>query len=303
MLRRIPRFLRVSIVLAIVAAVAVTVYQSWQSGVVGTGGWTQTQWGPLGPADRDLLVKVRQANLWEAPTGQQAAQQASSPAVREVGVHLATEHQDLDEQTRKVADQLGVLLPAAPNAQQQGWMAEIAAATGSDYDRIFVQRVRQAHGIVLPLLAQVRVSTRNSLMRDFATVGMQFVNRHIGYLESTGLVDYNALPAAPDPSIFTFTGAPGGQDLVMPTLIILCCLIAAAGFIAAFRRKKRSPKLASLLADPPRRAPLPTPMPIPELVAIPRPRPPSRDPHPSLPLVLPVEDTGPRHAVRPRVRN
>ena len=38
MLRRIPRFLRVSIVLAIVAAVAMTVYQSWQSGVVGTGG-------------------------------------------------------------------------------------------------------------------------------------------------------------------------------------------------------------------------------------------------------------------------
>ncbi len=298
MLRRIPRFLRVSIVLAIVAAVALTVYQSWSSGVVGTGGWTQTQWGPLGPADRDLLVKVRQANLWEGPTGQQAAQQATSPAVREVAQHLAIEHADLDEQTRKVADQLGVLLPASPNAQQQGWMTEIAAATGSDYDRIFVQRVRQAHGIVLPVLAQVRVSTRNSLMRDFATVGMQFVNRHILYLEATGLVDYNALPAAPDPSVFTFTGAPGGQDLVMPTLIILCCLITALGFVTAFRRK-RSPKGRSVMVDPPRRAPVP----LPELVAIPAPRSPSIDPHPSLPLVLPVEATGPRHAVRPRVRN
>ena len=82
MLRRIPRFLRVSIVFAIVAAVTLTVYQSWSTGAVGTGGWTQTQWGPLGPADRDLLVKVRQANLWEGPTSQQAAQQASSPAVR-----------------------------------------------------------------------------------------------------------------------------------------------------------------------------------------------------------------------------
>jgi predicted outer membrane protein len=298
MLRRIPRFLRVSIVFAIVAAVAVTVYQSWSSGVVGTGGWTQTQWGPLGPADRDLLVKVRQANLWEGPTGQQASQQATMPAVREVGQHLAAEHADLDQQTRKVADQLGVLLPAAPNAQQQGWMTEISAATGSDYDRIFIQRVRQAHGIILPLLAQVRVSTRNSVMRDFATVGMQFVNRHIGYLESTGLVDYNALPAAPDPSVFTFTGAPGGQDLVMPTLIILCCLIAAAGFVAAFRRK-RSQKGRAAMVDPPRRAP------IPDLVAIPAPRPPapSLDPHPSLPLLLPGEATGPRHAVRPRVRN
>ena len=94
-------------------------------------------------------------------------------------------------------------------------MTEISAATGSDYDRIFVQRVREAHGIVLPILAQVRVSTRNSLMRDFATVGTQFVNRHIGYLESTGLVDYNALPAAPDPTrvhLHRRPGRPGPGD-------------------------------------------------------------------------------------------
>ncbi len=296
MLRRIPRFLRVSILFAIVAAVALTVYQSWSTGAVGTGGWTQTQWGPLGPADRDLLVKVRQANLWEGPTSQQATQQASSPAVREVGEHLATEHADLDVQTRKVADQLGVLLPTTPNAQQQGWMSEISAATGSDYDRVFVQRVREAHGIVLPILAQARVSTRNSLIRDFATVGTQFVNRHIGYLESTGLVDYNALPAAPTPSPFTFSGAPGGQDLVMPMLILVGCLIAAIGFAAAFRRKRK--QQPALMVDPPRRAPAPT-----ELVAIPGPRPVSTDSHPSLPLIVPVEATGPRHAVRPRVRN
>jgi len=118
MLRRIPRFLRVSILFVILSAVTLTIYQSWSSGAVGTGGWTQTQWGPLGPADRDLLVKVRQANLWEGPTGQQAAQQASSPAVREVGEHLGVEHADLDVQTRKVADQLGVLLPTSPNATQ-----------------------------------------------------------------------------------------------------------------------------------------------------------------------------------------
>jgi predicted outer membrane protein len=296
MLRRIPRFLRVSIVFAIVAAVALTVYQSWSSGAVGTGGWTQTQWGPLGPADRDLLVKVRQANLWEGPTSQQAAQQASSPAVREVGQHLAAEHADLDVQTRKIADQLGVLLPTTPSAQQQGWMAEISAATGSDYDRIFIQRVRQAHGIILPMLAQVRVSTRNSLMRDFATVGTTFVTRHIGYLESTGLVDYNALPPAPDPTVFTFSGAPGGQDLVMPTLILVACLLAAIGFAAAFRRKRK--QKPALVADPPRRAPAPS-----DLVAIPGPRQALTDSHPSLPLIVPVEATGPRHAVRPRVRN
>jgi len=298
MLRRIPRFLRVSILFVILAAVTLTVYQSWSSGAVGTGGWTQTQWGPLGPADRDLLARVRQAGLWETPTGQQAEQQASSPAVREVGKHIASEHQELDVKVRQISDQLGVMLPNSPSAQQQQWMSEISAASGSDFDRVFVNRLREGHGIVLAILAQVRAGTRNSLMRDFADVGTQFVSRHIGYLESTGLVDYSSLPAPPDPSVFTFTGAPGGQDLVMPTLILVCCLIAAVGLAAAFRRKRK--QKPALMVDPPRRAPTPIP---PALVATPGPRPVSTDSHPSLPLILPVEATGPRHAVRPRVRS
>lgn len=296
MLRRIPRFLRVSVLLVIVAVAAVSVYQSWSAGTPGTGGWTQTQWGPLGPADRDLLSRVRQAGLWETPTGQQAEQQASSPAVREVGKHIATEHTELDVQVRKVADQLGVMLPNSPSATQQGWMTEISAASGSDFDRVFIQRLREGHGIVLGILAQVRAGTRNSLMRAFADTGEQYVRRHIGYLESTGLVDYSALPAPPGPTTFSFSGAPGGQDLVMPLLIIVCCLVAAAGLATAFRRRdvarRRSP-----LFDPPRRAPSS------DLVAIPAPRPIPADSYPALPVVLPVEVTGPRHAVRPRVRS
>ena len=41
---------------------------------------------------------------------------------------------------------------------------------------------------------------------EFAPVGTTFVNRHVGYLQNTRLVDYNALPAAPDPTLFTFSG-------------------------------------------------------------------------------------------------
>ena len=36
MLRRIPRFLRVSILFVILSAVTLTIYQSWSSGAVGT---------------------------------------------------------------------------------------------------------------------------------------------------------------------------------------------------------------------------------------------------------------------------
>ena len=42
-----------------------------------------------------------------------------------------------------MANELGVLLPSSPNAQQMAWMADISSRTGADYDRTFVQKVRR----------------------------------------------------------------------------------------------------------------------------------------------------------------
>lgn len=188
----IPRFVRWTVVLAVVAAVVIAVFQYW-------GDTTPTQWGSLGPADRDLLVKVRQAGLWEIPTSQQAQQQGASARVREVGGLVAAEHIDLDQRVRGVAAQLGVLLPNEPSNKQQIWIAEIAGKSGPDYDRTYVQRLRAAHGNVLPVIAEVRGSTQNELIRSFADDAAAFVTRHCEYLESTGLVDSAALPAPPVP--------------------------------------------------------------------------------------------------------
>ena len=235
MLRRIPRFLRNAVLVVVVLAVSASVYQSWSAGAPGAGGWTQTEFGPLGPADRDLLVKVRLAGLWEGPTGQQAQQQASSPEVKEVGGNISREHAQLDEEVRKVANQLGVLLPSSPNAQQVAWMNEISAQTGSDYDRAFVQITRQAHGTVLPVISEVRSSTRNDLVRQFAGVADEFVTRHHEYLESTGLVDYAALPQPKSPGLLS--GATSPQDLIVPVLVFVAAVLAAIGLVAGLRNR------------------------------------------------------------------
>ncbi|TCK27253.1 DUF4142 domain-containing protein [Pseudonocardia endophytica] len=239
MSRRIPASLRWTILAALLGVGVLVLAQSWSAvAPAADTGWTETRWGPLGPADRDLLQRVRLAGLWEAPTGQQAEQRASSPAVKEVGRHLATEHADLDNQVRTVADQLGVLLPSRPNDQQLGWMNDLSGRGGTDYDKAFVQIVRAAHGQILPLIAQVRAGTRNDLMRQFATTGDQFVSRHIDYLESTGLVDYAALPAPPDPA--PATPPRPMSSLVVPGIVVLGALLATVGLLTTLRRRSRT---------------------------------------------------------------
>ncbi|MFH8620023.1 DUF4142 domain-containing protein [Streptomyces sp. NPDC017979] len=168
-----------------------------------------TPYGPLSATDRDFLVKVRLAGLWELPAGQQAVERAPTRAVRDAGDHLVVGHTDLDARARDVAAKLGVELPNQPNEQQQGWLRELSAASGREYERKFANLLRNAHGKVFALVAQVRHTTRNSLIRQLATDANQTVLDHITMLEATGLVDFDAIAGeAADGTTASPTGPP-----------------------------------------------------------------------------------------------
>jgi predicted outer membrane protein len=85
-------------------------------------GWTATEWGPLAPTDRDLLVKVRLAGLWEMPAGDQAQRRGVDPRVREVGAKLSAEHAELDRATRRSPPSSAWTCPTSPSTTRNcGW--------------------------------------------------------------------------------------------------------------------------------------------------------------------------------------
>ncbi|GAA2236947.1 DUF4142 domain-containing protein [Streptomyces indiaensis] len=153
----------------------------------------QTRYGPLSALDQDFLTKVRLAGLWELPAGRQAQAKGTTPAVRTAGRHLVEGHRFLDERVRGVAARLDLALPDEPNAQQKQWLDRLDRARGAEYDREFATVLRVAHGTVFPVVAQVRASTRNSLVRELADDANTTVLDHIKVLEATGQVDFDAV--------------------------------------------------------------------------------------------------------------
>lgn len=206
-----------------ISAVAYPVFYSYPNrnaaavAAVPTGDTVTTQWGPLTPADRDLIVRVRLAGLWELPAGQQALERSGSQSVREAADHLIVGHTDLDKRSRIVAAKLGVELPNQPTAEQQGWLDQMSAAkTEAEYNKTWANLLRAAHGKIFPAIASVRNSTRNTLVRQLASDANQTVLDHITILEKTGEVDFDSIANGSMSGTASPTGPPPPAPGVQP---------------------------------------------------------------------------------------
>jgi predicted outer membrane protein len=156
--------------------------------------------GAVSAADADFVVKVRLAGLWEIPAGEMAQDKSDDRRIQDIGQDIAAQHAVLDQLTRDAAEELDIKLPNKPNADQQGWLSEMRDAEGEEFDQVYIDRLRAAHGKIFPAIATIRASTRNDVVRKLAQQANQFVMTHLTLLESSEIVDFQSLPTAPNPS-------------------------------------------------------------------------------------------------------
>jgi predicted outer membrane protein len=148
-----------------------------------------TSSGPISELDKKLLVAVRQADLWELPAGRLAQDNASSEQVKRAGLHLMEGHSRLDQMVREIAAALNVAIPNEATPEQQGFVQRLQNSRGAEFDAFFANILRETHGKVYVIIAQVRATTQNSLVRDMAIEANKAVSDHQEVLEDTGLVD------------------------------------------------------------------------------------------------------------------
>ena len=202
---------------------------------------TDTGEGTVAEADRDFAIKVRLAGLWEIPAGEMAQEKSGNARIRKIGKDIAAQHVVLDRMVREAARKLKIKLPGKPNADQQTWLAEMRDAEGAEFDRIYVDRLRAAHGKIFPAIATIRASTRNDTVRKLAQRANQFVMTHLTLLESSGIVDFAALPTAPPPAAGTsgstpvLSSSPTTSPLTMPLVLTVLVVGLGAAFLATRR--------------------------------------------------------------------
>ncbi|MFD9738803.1 DUF4142 domain-containing protein [Umezawaea sp. NPDC059074] len=206
----------------------------------------QTPLGTISAADKDLLIKVRQASLWEGPVGEEAQTRSQNERVRQVGLQIAADHRTLDEKLFTLAGKMKIPLPATVNPTQQTWIDELRGLNGDAFDRAFANRLRSAHGQGFTEVSNVRLGTRNQAVRDFAQETGNIIAKHMTMLESTGLVTQEGMSdpvpagahAAVAKSGLLGSLTPGsGPNPLMIGLIVLVGAIVTATLLRLMKPK------------------------------------------------------------------
>jgi predicted outer membrane protein len=182
----------------------------------------QTQWGPLTEQDRDFVVKVRAAGLWEYPLGQIALQKGTTKEVKTAGEHLIDGHAALDTTCRKIAPMLNITLPNVASPQQVAFVNQIQASSGTAFDSNFANILRTTHGSIFNTVAKIRSTTKNSLVRALADQANDTVLDHITVMEKTGFVNFDQAlfqqttpPKLPTDDLTPPAPAPGEPMVVL----------------------------------------------------------------------------------------
>ncbi|MCU7730872.1 DUF4142 domain-containing protein [Actinoplanes sp. KI2] len=235
----------VAVTVAVVAALAVSPASARAGGA-----------GQVNAADLTLLIGLRQAALWEIPAAKAAAERGSTAKVRQAGQKLAAEQAQLDQQTSYVILRLGATVRPTLTTQQQDLLDRLQSATGSQFDRLFVNSLRNGYGFLYTIIGEVRSSTRVGPIRQLGDQANVAFLSYLQTLENTGLVQDQslapaAIPPAQDLSTLGMAKANAGiTSPISPAVLWLLAVIASgiaglAGLrIVRHRRITADPRFA-----------------------------------------------------------
>ncbi|GAA4017206.1 DUF4142 domain-containing protein [Hymenobacter fastidiosus] len=95
--------------------------------------------------DAEFMVDAASDGQLEVELGKLARQKAATPAVRSFGQHMMTQHAEVNQALRALAEQKGLSLPAGLGEEQQKAYQELAALTGLEFDKKYLDLMVDDH--------------------------------------------------------------------------------------------------------------------------------------------------------------
>ncbi|MCU0757858.1 MAG: DUF4142 domain-containing protein [Steroidobacteraceae bacterium] len=126
------RFPRIALALLLLAAFAPQVAQGQRGAAVS-------------PTAAQFAARAAASGIAEVRMSQLALDWAAAPAVRDFATQMLADHGQGNAQLEALARSKGIPLPRDPDETQRQVIARLSTLRGAEFDRVFVEAMRQAH--------------------------------------------------------------------------------------------------------------------------------------------------------------
>jgi putative membrane protein len=130
---------------------------------------------------------VAAADLYEVESARLAADKATNAEVKSLAQHIRTDHEKSTSELKNAAGTANITVAPKLDAEKQGMLDQLRAASGADFDRLFLEQQKTAHQKALNLLQGYSSGGDNEALKAFAAKTAGAVKTHLDHANSIRL--------------------------------------------------------------------------------------------------------------------
>lgn len=133
--------------------------------------------------DAKFAVEAANGGMTEVALGQLAQQKAFSPAVKEFASLMVKDHSTANEQLKALAKSKGISLPKALSDDNQRLKEKLAAKSGKDFDKAYVDAMTNDHKEDVKTFQYATKSLKDTSLKAFAINTLPVLKMHLNAVE------------------------------------------------------------------------------------------------------------------------
>ncbi|MFC0518432.1 DUF4142 domain-containing protein [Mucilaginibacter angelicae] len=134
--------------------------------------------------DAKFATEAANAGLAEVAVGQLASEKATNAKVKDFAKMMVTDHTKANDELMAIAKNKNITLPSAPDEDHQKMKADLAAKSGSDFDKAYVDAMVKGHKKVESLFEDASKNCKDADLKAFAAKTLPTIQHHLAEIEA-----------------------------------------------------------------------------------------------------------------------
>ncbi len=151
---------------------------------------------------KEFLKEAAQSGVAEVNMAQIGTQKAQDPALKEVAQKLVTDHSQLNDQLKELAQKEGVTLSTEVDSKHQKMIDHLSGLSGSEFDKAFASHMAQGHKKSIAKYKKAAANTEDTEVSDLAKAALPKLQEHLAMIQK----------CAPDATAGTSIDEAAGAD-------------------------------------------------------------------------------------------